>query len=112
MRYKRNKYRVRCYYEGCSEGHGSTKEEAIADAQNNIPPGAAAKVQFVFRDDVQKDEEKITRRGIDFEAYESIAMDCNITIKYDPPESYSVGLIHSWRRYFRNNNLSFSIEFF
>ena len=52
-----SKYRVICYYSGYSEGYGDTEEEAIADAEYNIPLDANADSFETFCEDSGEDEE-------------------------------------------------------
>lgn len=52
-----SKYRTICYYSGYSEGYGNTEEEAIADAEYNIPLDATADSFETFCEDSGEDEE-------------------------------------------------------
>lgn len=52
-----NKYRVICYYSGYCEGIGNTEEEAIADAENNVPLDATPDSYEIFCEDYEDDEE-------------------------------------------------------
>lgn len=51
------KYRAICYYSGYSEGYGDTKEEALDNAEYNIPLDANADSFETFCEDGGEVEE-------------------------------------------------------
>lgn len=55
-----SKYKVICYYSGYCEGIGDTEEEAIADAENNVPLDATPDSYETFCEDGWEVEEDDT----------------------------------------------------
>lgn len=55
-----SKYRAICYYSGYCEGVGNTEEEAIADAENNVPLDATPDSYETFCEDGEEAEENDT----------------------------------------------------
>lgn len=56
-----SKYRAICYYSGSCEGVGDTEEEAIADAENNVPLDATPDSYETFYEyggEVEEDDEE------------------------------------------------------
>ncbi|MBP5362722.1 MAG: hypothetical protein J6Y71_06870 [Ruminococcus sp.] len=53
-----SKYRAICYYSGYSEGYGETEEEALDNAEYNIPLDANADSFETFCEDSDEDDEQ------------------------------------------------------
>ena len=51
-----SKYRAICYYSGYSEGYGDTEEEALSNAEYNIPLDATADSFETFCEDSDEDD--------------------------------------------------------
>lgn len=52
------RYRAICYYSGYSEGYGDTKEEALSNAEYNIPLDANADSTEIFCEDYEDEDEE------------------------------------------------------
>lgn len=53
-----SKYRVICYYSGWSEGVGDTEEEAMADAEENMPINADPESYDTFVEEGEDEEDE------------------------------------------------------